>query len=98
MTRALLSLLATVVLVALTGSTALAGKPTVAILGLEVVDPSGNIDAQSTQVAKEITEGLRNRAKAGSGPYQLVVGGDKELIDEKLIHNCDTEAIPCMAE
>ncbi len=83
-------------LIALTGSTALANKPTVAILGLEVVDPSG-IDATSTSVARDLTEGLRARAKAGTGPYQLAIGSDKELIDEKLIHNCD-ESIGCMAE
>jgi len=83
-------------LIALTSSTALAQKPTVAILGLEVVDPSG-IDATSTSVARDLTEGLRARAKAGTGPYQLAIGSDKELIDEKLIHNCD-ESIGCMSE
>ena len=83
-------------LIALTSSTALANKPTVAILGLEVVDPSG-IDATSTSVARDLTEGLRARAKAGTGPYQLAIGSDKELIDEKLIHNCD-ELIGCMSE
>lgn len=96
--RCLATFLSALVFVALTSKLAFAGKPTVAILGLEVVDPSGNIDQTSTQVAKDLTEGLRNRAKAGAGPYQLVAGGDKELIDEKLIHNCDNEAIPCMAD
>lgn len=96
--RCLATWMSALFLIALTSSTALAGKPTVAILGLEVVDSSGQIDQVSTQIAKDLTEGLRTRAKAGTGPYQLVAGGDKELIDEKLIHNCDTEAIACMAE
>jgi len=95
--RSLATLLAALFLIALTSSTALANKPTVAILGLEVVDPSG-IDSASTSVARDLTEGLRNRAKSGTGPYQLAIGSDKELIDEKLIHNCDSEAIACMAE
>jgi hypothetical protein len=90
------TLLSALFLIALTSSTALANKPTVAILGLEVVDPSG-IDAASTSVARDLTEGLRARAKAGTGPYQLAIGSDKELIDEKLIHNCD-ESIGCMSE
>jgi hypothetical protein len=92
------TLLSALLLLALASSTALAGKPTVAILGLEVVDPSGNIDQTTTAVAHDLTEGLRSRAKAGAGPYQLASGSDKELIDEKLIHNCDTEALPCMSE
>jgi hypothetical protein len=95
--RSVATLLAALFLIALTSSNALANKPTVAILGLEVVDPTG-IDATSTSVARDLTEGLRSRAKAGAGPYQLAIGSDKELIDEKLIHNCDTEAIACMAE
>jgi len=95
--RSIATLVAALFLIALTSSNALANKPTVAILGLEVVDPGG-IDATSTSVAHDLTEGLRSRAKAGAGPYQLAIGSDKELIDEKLIHNCDTEAIACMAE
>jgi len=96
--RCVASCLTALFVIALASSTAFAGKPTVAILGLEVVDPNGNIDQVSTQVAKDLTDGLRNRAKAGIGPYQLAAGADKELIDEKLIHNCDNEAIPCMVQ
>src|SRR4051812_36690842 len=96
MTRALSSSWLALVLVALMATTALANKPTVAVLGLEVIDPSGNIDQTSTTVAHDLTEGLRSRAKVPSGPYQLQPGSDKELIDEKLIKNCDTEALACM--
>jgi hypothetical protein len=72
-------------------------KPMIAVLGLEVVDPSGTPSAQDTQVAKEMTDGLRSRAKAGTGAYQLAPGSDKELIDQKLLNNCDSEAPACMS-
>ena len=87
-----------IVLIAVSGTAAFAGKPTIAVLGLEVVDTSGQIDQASTGVARDLTNGLRSRAKVGSGPYQLQPGSDKELIDEKLIKGCDNEAIPCMAQ
>jgi hypothetical protein len=82
----------------LVATPAFAGKATVAILGLEVVDSSGAVDPEAVKVAKELTDGLRARAKVGSGPYVLAPGSDKELIDEKLIKNCDTEALPCMSQ
>lgn len=95
MTRTLsLSCLA---LLVLSGS-AWAGKPSIAVLGLEVVDQSGTPTPADTQVAKELTEGLRERAKVGGGPYGLAPGSDKELIDEKLIMNCDSEAAACMSQ
>jgi hypothetical protein len=76
---------------------AFAGKPSIAVLGLEVVDQSGTPTAADTQAAKDLTEGLRARAKAGTGPYQLAPGSDKELIDQKLLNNCDSEAPACMS-
>jgi hypothetical protein len=72
-------------------------KPAIAVLGLEVIDQSGTPTAQDTQVAKELTDGLRARAKAGTGQYQLAPGSDKELIDQKLLNNCDDEKPACMA-
>ena len=63
-------------------------KQLVAVLGLEGTgDP----------VARDLTEGLRARAKAGTGPYQLAAGSDKQLVDEKILHNCADEAPSCMA-
>lgn len=82
----------------LVATPAFAAKPTVAILGLEVIDTSGAVDPEAVKVAKELTDGLRARAKVGSGPYVLAPGSDKELIDEKLIKNCDTEAMSCMSQ
>lgn len=72
------------------------GKPPIAILGLEVYDNGSGIDPETTRAAKELTAALRDRAKAGTGPY-TPVGGEKELIDEKLLNNCDSEAPSCMA-
>ncbi len=44
-----------------------ASKPTIAVLGLEPIDPSGNPTPADAAFAKELTEGLRSRAKAGTG-------------------------------
>ena len=43
------------------------------------------------------TNDLRDRAKTGTGT-QLAPNSDKELIDEKLMKSCDSEALPCMLE
>jgi hypothetical protein len=85
-------------MILLTGARALAGKPLIAVLGLEVKDESGTPTPADTDVAKKLTEGLRGRAKLGSGPYQIAGNSDKELIDEKLLKNCDSEADKCMAQ
>jgi hypothetical protein len=96
MTRAIrLSCLA-LLFVALGAASALA-KPTIAVLGLEVVDKAGTPTPVDTQVAQELTTGLRLRAKAGTGPYQIAPNSDKELVDEKLLKNCDDEKPTCMA-
>jgi len=97
MTRVLSS--ACIVLLSLVlGERAWAGvKPPIAILGLEVYDNGSGIDPDTTKAAKELTAALRDRAKAGTGPYVPVPGGEKELIDEKLLNNCDSEAAVCMA-
>jgi hypothetical protein len=70
----------------------------IAVLGLEVKDEAGTPTPQDTDVAKKLTEGLRGRAKLGSGPYQMAGNSDKELIDEKLLKNCDSGADKCMAQ
>ena len=98
MTRALSFICAAILLVCALAGTALAAKPTVAVLGLEVYDPTGQIDQGTTAVAKDLTDALRSRAKLPSGPYQFQPGSEKELIDEKLIKNCDNEAVSCMSQ
>jgi hypothetical protein len=72
-------------------------KPTIAILGLEVVDNGGGVDEKSTKVAKDLTEALRARAKVGTGPFTLAPGSDKDLLEMKLLSGCDNEATACMA-
>src|SRR5206468_10060463 len=96
MTRALSLTCLAILMIGAAGASAFA-KPSIAVLGLEVIDASGAPPQQDTQVAKELTDGLRSRAKAGTGPYQLAPGSDKELIDEKLLKACDNEAATCMA-
>jgi hypothetical protein len=95
MTRVLSSACMVLVLLGL-GGRAWAGKPPIAILGLEVYDNGGGIDPETTKAAKDLTAALRDRAKAGTGPF-TPVQGEKELIDEKLLNNCDSEAPTCMA-
>jgi hypothetical protein len=97
MIRALSLTCLALLLVGLGGSAAFAGKPSIAVLGLEVVDQNGTPTAADTQAAKELSDGLRARAKAGTGPFQLAPGSDKELIDQKLLNNCDSEASSCMS-
>jgi hypothetical protein len=80
-------------LVAIMGTGAYA-KPKIAILGLEVV---GNLDPDQVKLAKQLTNALRERASAGTGPYDLAPNSDKELVDEKLMNNCGTEALTCMS-
>ena len=96
MTRVLSSACVFLLLLLGLGSRAWAGKPPIAILGLEVYDNGGGIDPETTKAAKELTAALRDRAKAGTGPF-TPVQGEKELIDEKLLNNCDSEAPTCMA-
>jgi len=90
--------LACVVLLLLTmgGKAWAGGKSPIAILGLEVYDNGSGIDPETTRAAKEVTAALRDRARAGTGPY-TPASSEKELIDEKLLNNCDTEAAGCMA-
>jgi len=78
------------------GATAWAGKPTVAILGLEVIDDGTGLDPKSTRFAKELTEDLRQRPKAGTGPFVLAPGTDKDLLELKLLTKCENEAKDCM--
>ncbi|MBL9016272.1 MAG: hypothetical protein JNL83_18940 [Myxococcales bacterium] len=94
MQRALALLVIPLVLWLCAGSAA--AKPKVAVLGLEV---TGTIDQQSTGVAHDVTEGLRQKARSGGGnPYQLASSSDRELIDEKVLKNCDSEGPLCMSD
>lgn len=74
-------------------------KKSVAVLGLELKDDGTGIDERSANIARVLTEALRNRAKAPSGPYTLAPGGDKELVDALLLAGCaKAEDNDCMAK
>lgn len=79
------------------GGTAWANKPRIAVLGLEVAPgPSGVVDPVMTQLARDITRDLRQRAQSGASRYALAPNSSKELTDEKLLASCDDEAVGCM--
>jgi len=76
-------------------STSVLAKPKIAILGLEV---TGVVDQAATNVARDLTDGMRQRAKVGNGPFTLAPNSDRELIDEKVIKQCESEEAGCMSE
>src|SRR5437762_13740111 len=84
-------LLVAVTVLALTATAAWAGKPKVAILGLHTNDKA------VAPLARAITDGMRTRVRAGTGPYTLGPGSEKELADVKASHNCGGEQAACMA-
>jgi hypothetical protein len=95
--RKALSSACLVLLICFAGS-AWAGKPKLAILGLEVAPgPTGVVEPAMTQVAKDITKELRQRAQSGASAYVVAPNSSKELTDEKLLMSCDSEARECMA-
>lgn len=56
-----LSLTCLALVMVASGARAAMAKDTIAVLGLEVIDPNGTPTMQDTQVAKDLTEGLRAR-------------------------------------
>ena len=60
-----------------------------AVLGLEASD------APSVRVAEDLTLYLHNRAREDA---HTQLTSDRELTDEKLLTNCDSEAPDCMAQ
>jgi hypothetical protein len=96
MTRALATMCLTVLLCG--GGVAWASKPRIAVLGLEVAPgPGGVVDPAMTQLAKDLTRELRQRAQSEASRYGLAPNSSKELTDEKLLMSCDDEATTCMA-
>lgn len=92
--NAMIRVLLSLALIAL-ASTSASAKPKIAILGIEV---TGMVDQAATNVARDLTEGMRQRAKSGGGPFALAPNSDRELIDEKVIKQCDSEEASCMSE
>lgn len=79
------------VLVALAAPAASA-KPKLAILGIEAV---GAVDPALTDLAKDLTVALRGRAATGK---LTLLPSKRELVDEKLMSNCQTMALQCMGQ
>lgn len=80
-----------------TTTVALAKKPKVAVLGLEVVDDAG-MDATIAKFATGLTDALRKRAQVGAGPFRLAPNSNKDLLEMKLLGGCANEARSCMAD
>lgn len=72
-------------------------KPAVAVLGLEVIDEGTGIDPQTTQMAKTLTQALRDRTRLQNSPYRLAPNSEKGLLELKLLSGCADEARNCMA-
>jgi hypothetical protein len=81
----------------LLGSVAHAGpKQKLAVLGIEaVIGANGQIDPADVTFAKDLTKALRSRVN-NSTMYDLTKD-ERELSDEKLMNNCQSEAPACMA-
>jgi hypothetical protein len=84
-----------VLLLAVFGSVASA-KPKVAILGLEALN-AGVVNPTDAANAAKLTEELRAIPRGGVGKYEFAPNSNRELQDEKLMGNCDTERPTCMA-
>jgi hypothetical protein len=73
-------------------------KPSVAVLGLEVIDDGTGVDPQSTELAKMLTQALREGTRQDVSPYRMAPNSDKELLEVKLLSGCANEARNCMAQ
>ena len=73
----------------ITVATVASDKPRIAVLGL-------GASADEMAVAKELTEDLRARIRAGGFPFTLAPDSDKALDDETLLHDCSAEQPACM--
>ena len=86
--RRYLSVIGALLALGLAGNAGAAPDVGVAVLGLETVDVP-------EALAQQVTDALRQRAAATSG-VRVVQG--KDLIEIKMIFNCDGEAPGCMAQ
>ncbi len=73
-------------------------KPTIAVLGLEIIDDGAGIDDATQKFAVGLTEALRRRAMLGKGPYTLAPNSNKDLLELKLLSNCADEGRGCMSD
>ncbi len=71
-------------------------KPTIAVLGLEVID-NGNVDKETTRAALRLAHELREQAKRPDGKYGFAPNSAKDLLELKLLSGCSDEGRTCMA-
>jgi hypothetical protein len=72
-------------------------KPKVAVLGLEVTGDSA-MDQKATEAAKSLTRELRREAGRSGGVLDLAPNSSKDLLEMKLLNDCNDEARRCMSE
>ncbi len=72
-------------------------KPTIAVLGLEVID-NGNVDKETTRAAQRLAQELRVQAKRPNGKFAFAPNSEKDLLELKLLSGCSDEGRSCMAE
>ncbi len=81
----------------LVGMSSLAhAKPSVAVLGLEVID-NGAVDKKATQAAQDLAAELRSQAGRANGKFGLAPNSAKDLLELKLLSGCGNEGRTCMA-
>lgn len=75
-------------------------KPKIGVLGMEAVDEGDARSAERTaDVARWITEGLRNRAQQARSRFDLAPNAaNKELTELKLLSDCMDEGKKCMSQ
>ncbi|MEM9493689.1 MAG: PEGA domain-containing protein [Myxococcota bacterium] len=83
----------------LAGDARAQAKPSIAVLGLEVVDEGAGIDAKTTKLARDLTDSMRDRAKQRSSPYRLAPSSDKDLAEMKLLAGCSGDRdLSCLGD
>lgn len=90
-------LLFAALLTLVTHSTVAQAKPTIAVLGLEVID-NGNVDKETTRAAQRLAQELRTQAKRPDGKFDFAPNSEKDLLELKLLSGCSDEGRTCMAE
>lgn len=87
-----------VLCIALVGASASAmAKPAVVVLGIEVIDDGSGIDSKTTELAKILTDALRQRTQLANSPFELAPNSEKDLLEMKLLSGCADEGRACMA-
>jgi len=81
------------------GATPALAKPTLAVLGVEAIDDSGDARKQNetTELARLLTEALRTRAQAARSSFESA-NNDRDLVEVKLLDCPDDADLKCMSK